>query len=163
MLALLKLIPLKDWAYAGIIAALLIGFGVFVSHERSIGEQKIEVADAALAAKQIELNTEKETHAQDVINTATEVYKNTLAAAPAPDAPHVFVCDRATAPSGSAVRPGASAGSSVDAGTHVPEESSVDIGPGLDTIGRDADAQVIALQSYIRACQAAGACKKDNN
>lgn len=158
MFALLKLIPLKDWAYAGIIAALLVGFGVFVHHERSIGEQKIETADAVLAAKQIELNTEKETHAQDVINTATNVYKNTLAAAPAADAPHVFVCDRATG--GSAVRPDASAGSSADAGTHVPEESSVDIGPGLDTVGRDADAQVIALQTYIRACQAAGACKK---
>lgn len=162
MLAILKLIPLKDWAYVGIITALLIGFGVFVHHERSIGEQKIETADAALAAKQIELNTEKETHAQDVINTATEVYKNTLAAAPAPDAPHVFVCDRATT-GASTVRADASAGSGADAAAHVPEESSVDIGPGLDTVGRDADAQVIALQAYIRSCQAAGACKKDNN
>ena len=160
MLALLKLIPLKDWAYAGIIAALLIGFGVFVHHERNIGEQKIETADAALAAKQIELNTEKETHAQDVINTATEVYKNTLAAAPAPDAPHVFVRECPAASSSGAVRPDASAGFGADANTHVPEESSVDIGPSLDTIGRDADAQVIALQAYIQACQAAGACRK---
>ena len=37
ILALLKLVPLKDWLYCGAIAALLIGFGVFVHHERSVG------------------------------------------------------------------------------------------------------------------------------
>lgn len=36
-MALLSLIPFKDWVYGGIIVALLIGFGVFVHHERTVG------------------------------------------------------------------------------------------------------------------------------
>lgn len=37
MSALLALIPGKDLLYGGLIVALLIGFGVFVHHERALG------------------------------------------------------------------------------------------------------------------------------
>jgi hypothetical protein len=47
----LSLIPIKDWIYVGIIAALLAGFAVFVHHERALGAQRIEAADAAATAK----------------------------------------------------------------------------------------------------------------
>jgi len=50
---MLGLIPIKDWAYLGIILALVIGFGVFVHHERVIGEQKIEAADKAATAREV--------------------------------------------------------------------------------------------------------------
>jgi hypothetical protein len=48
---MLGLLAVKDWAYLGIIAAL-IGFGVYWDHhERGIGEQKIEAADKAATEK----------------------------------------------------------------------------------------------------------------
>ena len=37
MSVLFGLLPVKDWCYIGAIVALLIGFGVFVHHERSVG------------------------------------------------------------------------------------------------------------------------------
>lgn len=66
MSALLALIPGKDLAYGAAIIALLIGFGVFVHHERSLGAaaevkvvQEASAKVQAAAAKQIaELNTQ---------------------------------------------------------------------------------------------------------
>lgn len=60
MTALLALIPGKDWLYCGAIAALLVGFGVYTHHERSLGAaaevkvvQQASAKVQAAAAKQI--------------------------------------------------------------------------------------------------------------
>lgn len=56
----LSLVPIKDWLYVGAIVALLIGFGVFVHHERSLGAaaevrvvQEASAKVQAAAAKQV--------------------------------------------------------------------------------------------------------------
>ena len=51
MLAFLRLVPLKDWLYAGIIAALLICFGLYTGHEREVGAARILEADTAALVK----------------------------------------------------------------------------------------------------------------
>lgn len=51
MLALLKLIPIKDWLYTGIIAALLIGFWYYTVHERELGAAREMAALQASSAK----------------------------------------------------------------------------------------------------------------
>lgn len=51
MLALLKLIPVTDWLYAGI-AFAVISFGLWgIHHERQVGAERIKVAVAAESAR----------------------------------------------------------------------------------------------------------------
>ena len=51
MLAFLKLVPLKTWLYVGVLVALLVSFGMYTSHERTIGAARILAADAAALVK----------------------------------------------------------------------------------------------------------------
>lgn len=156
-LALLRLVPLKDWIYGGIIVGLLVAFGCYTVHERHVGAAKIEAIDARAVKAQKAHNKEVETRAKTTIDSAAAQYKAAVAAPPARDAPHI-VCVNPRR--GGHVSGNAGDRPRVDAGTSVPEESTVDPGPALDTVGRDADAQVKALQAYVTACQAAGVCAK---
>lgn len=165
MLALLKLIPLKDWLYGGVIVALLIGFGVFVHHERNVGATSVITADAAAVAKQVAHNTEIETHAQQTVTQISETYAKAVAAPPAADAPHLWVRNNSlsTCPAGTnAGTPGSTDGGPVvsaavpSAGESAPD--AFDFGPPLDKSFETADAQIIGLQDYIKACQTAGIC-----
>lgn len=158
MLALLKLVPLKDWLYGSAISALLIGFTVYSAHERGVGVAHEKAAVTKAVAVQTAQTQKVVSNANLQIQAADAAVHAAMAVAPA-DSPSVVV--RYSTSAGACTVPAASsAGSGPDDSSHVPEESTVDIGPPLDTIGRDADSQVIYLQSYIRACQAAGYCGK---
>lgn len=64
MLALLKLVPVKDWIYTALIAVILsVGTAAWIKHdnaERAIGAAKIEKKDAALRAAAVALNKASE-------------------------------------------------------------------------------------------------------
>lgn len=168
MLALINLIPLKDWLYTGIIVAMLIVLGVFTSHERNVGREQIEAADAKVAQAQSIHNTEVEARAKAITQADAIVYHHVLAAPPAVDAPHVWLHDDSSC--ASPVPANVSAGPAIDAKADVPttgasgDESTVeharDIGPSLDKLLQDADSEVTALQEYILACQDEGVCLK---
>lgn len=85
MWALLKLIPLNDWLYAGLAVAVM-GFGLWgIHHEREIGAERIKVAVAAESAKVLAKATADNAAwkaAYDEKNEANQhAYANTLAAA----------------------------------------------------------------------------------
>lgn len=149
MLALLKLIPLKDWLYGGIIIAILSLFGWYTVHERNIGKADVHAVDAKLAAKQDAYNKLLESTELETVNVIAQKYQAAITA-PIPDSPHVVcVIPRPD------ILPQASAGpGSIDVAPDLSISDSVDIGPPLDTVGRDADAQVTALQDIIKAQQA---------
>jgi hypothetical protein len=74
-------------------------------------------------------------------------------AVPVTDAPHVLVCN--AAPARRPVQPAAGPGPVADAGPAVREAPPRDIGAPVVTVGRDADALVAGLQTYIsRVCLA---------
>jgi hypothetical protein len=168
MIALLKLIPLKDWLYAALITALVITFSVYSHHERVIGEQKVERADAKAVNAQIIHNTEVEARAKTLADTAAAIYKFESSLPPAVDAPHLWVrsdasCD-SPVPADVGTRSGADGSSDVSAARTPADDSTVehavDIGPSLDKLLQDADAEVRALQEYVRSCQDEGVCKR---
>src|ERR1700723_3265984 len=74
MPALLALVPVKDWIYAGIIASLLVAFGWYTLHERAIGEKKIEAADAKVVAAQVVHNEEVENVVKSKLSDALKDY-----------------------------------------------------------------------------------------
>lgn len=157
MLALLKLVPVKDWIYAGIIAALLALFGVYTVHERHIGEQKIETADARVVSAEKARDQAIQATALSEINVSVQKYQAAVTA-PTVSVPSI-VCHAALsgAVSGAAGSPGTGHDSS-----DVSESTGPDFDPAQHVleVGRQADAQVTLLQDYVRACQQAGLCKK---
>lgn len=163
MLALLKLVPLKDWSYLGVILGLLIAFGIWSSHERHVQAAKDATRDAALAAAQIARNEKVESHADQQITAAVDAFNKTEATpVPLVDIPRI-VCSAAVAPD---TVPGhGSSPSSSNGGAAVPEEGTVTHDPAFNPApavaqdGRDADAQIKLLQDYIHACMDAGICK----
>jgi hypothetical protein len=165
MLALLKLVPLKDWIYLGAILVLLTAFGWYTLHERQIGARNIEAADQRVVNAALIHNQEVETRAKTLTDAAVAQYKATLAAPPADDAPHLLcdtTPDRGPVPQDASAR-GRDHGSAAVPVSRAPDhessvEHAIDLGPALDKLHQDADAQVTALQTYIRACQAAGIC-----
>src|SRR5512146_3249580 len=54
ILALLKLVPLKDWLYIGAGLALTVGLLSYNHHERAIGRQQAANASAGTAIKALE-------------------------------------------------------------------------------------------------------------
>lgn len=66
LLALFKLIPLKDYLYGALVSALLIAFGVYTHHERTVG------AAHTIAAVEAESNRQKQVTAAAVKATATQ-------------------------------------------------------------------------------------------
>lgn len=153
---LFNLIPLKDKLY-GTLCIVILAVGVWVvHHERVVGADAVKAADARASAAQGKLAAEKDAHASDNATQAEKLYVDTTHE-PIPDSPHLLVCDQPR-PVAAAVR------TAVSPAARVPEADSTvehprDVGPALDAIGRDADAQVIFLQSILQSCVAAGACK----
>lgn len=78
------MLPIKDYVYIAAIIALLIGFGVFVKHERNIGEAK-EVAALKVSSDKLQAAADAKV-AQLTAQHATEVttikvnYENALTA-----------------------------------------------------------------------------------
>lgn len=142
MLALLKLVPLKDWLYIGCIAVLLAGFASYTVHERHVGEAVIEKKDAALKAAAVALNTASE-HLADIKEIQIETqFKYIVDSAPV--ASTGLVCHNAT-PSAEQPHAAASEGPSDPAAANVLPSGSFDPSGPLLTLLRDADAQVNAL------------------
>lgn len=157
--ALWGLIPTKDKLYALLIVAILVLCWLFVRHERAIGADTIRAAQNSAAVKQAAVAAEK-TATGSTNSTSAEVrYVSTINAA-IPDSPHLLVLD-ATAATAAVCAAG------YPTERDDPAESSVehprDVGPDLDKIGRDSDAQVAYLQSLIQSCVDIGACKFTTN
>lgn len=156
MLPLLKLIPLKDWVYGGIVVALLVCFGVYTHHERVIGEQKIETQDKALADAQKAKNKEIENGIANGIQTAVDKWKQAHPIpAPAP-VPHLL-CHAASG-SGSVPKGGSPASSSNGAGTTVPVspeqvDEGFDPAIAVSATGTAADTEIVRLKAKVTLLQ----------
>lgn len=139
-------LPLKDYIYAGVILTLLIAFGVYTSHERGIGEAKIKAQDAALAAAALQHNKDVQDFAALNSSKNGDHYVE-VTHQPIADSPRV-VCKRPVAPTvmpEATNRPGLPIAAADSA-----ETAPVDIGAPIDTVGRNADALITALQNQIR-------------
>lgn len=169
VLTALKAIPVKDWLYGSAIAALLGGGAYLIHHERTIGAQRVQAADQKAAQAQEVHNAEIESRAKALVSGSALAYKAALSSPPASDAPTVLVCSQPATASDTV--PGNASSRPLRHGEPaVPEpmapvgeqtvEHAVDIGPETDQRFHTADAQVTALQAYIRACQEAGICAK---
>jgi hypothetical protein len=141
MLALLKLIPLKDILWA----AALIGAVWFVYHK---GELRIEEKDAALRAAAIALN-KASAQLADIKEIQIERTYTHIVEAP-PVASTGLVCHAAAA-----VKPNTPTGGPEDpAKTNVLPTGSFDPSGPILTLLRDADAQVSALIDTVFALEA---------
>lgn len=156
MLALLALIPTKDKLYAVAILAILVGAVAFVRHERSVGADGVRTAVVKAEAAQAALAAEKTQHASDNALQAEKLFVGVTSAPPSPDAPHLFVHVNSSL---ATVCPSVDPSVSVNAAVSASADSEVDIGPPLDTVGRNSDAQVVFLQSLIKSCIDIGACE----
>ncbi|HEY5212260.1 MAG TPA: hypothetical protein VIJ38_04480 [Acidobacteriaceae bacterium] len=146
---MLSLIPFRDWVYLGIIAVLVIGGITFTVHERHIGEQKIEAADArAKSALDAEVKTQTATlqaAADKAAGDRDATQKSFDAYVAAHPVGAVFVCHNPNNGGSrlpAASRPGSSgarAGAGPAAVSEVPAGSpAVDISSALSTIVRAA-------------------------
>ena len=147
-------IPLKDYIYAAVIALLLIGFGLFVHHERGIGEAKVLAADAKVVAIQKAHDTDVQNAATAATSEAIKSYVKTIAKPVTGTAP-IRVLNGAlcrspvpAAASGNGAVAGAGSGADVSAADR---DAGQALSDGLVTVGRDADAEVIALQTEVAA------------
>jgi hypothetical protein len=161
MSALLAIFGVKDVVYLGIILAGIAGgtvaWKVHDFHERTLGEQRIEAADAKAATIQTKHDADVAAAATAASTKAIEDYHEALAAVDVP-APSI-VCHAAS--SGS-VPVAAGTAARGDGSTAVPAESTVPFDPSLGILANDkqADAQVTLLQSLIHSYQAAGVVAK---
>lgn len=157
--ALLSLIPGRAWLYTTIVALIIGGLGTFAIHERAAQHKKDVAVQVEATQKQAVKVKEVETHAKSEVQNDMEEYHKAVAAHPASDAPHI-VC----------ARPGKQLLADAGAGPVGPPKPAVptagtkdsgqfDPGPALDKLHQNADAQVKALQAYIKACQEAKICR----
>jgi hypothetical protein len=153
---MLALIGIKDWIYAGVIAVILASGVWFVHHERVIGAQKIEAADAKLAATQSAYVAQAQKLANAAQTKIGETYEDTIRA-PVTNAPVARLClapGSRTVPATARTHPGpasAPVGGSADTSNVT---AGPDIGLKLVTIGHDADALITALQAENAALRA---------
>jgi|ERR1019366_2167279 hypothetical protein len=143
--------PIKDYIYAACILVLVIGFSLFIRHERSVGEAKVVAADQKAVAAQVERNTAVQTVANVATQLAQVNYEHTIVA-PVVNAPvPVRLCNLAlrsralpepavAVPSGSPTTDIGSTNADSTAELQRFADSAV-------AIARDADARVIALQA----------------
>lgn len=158
MLAILKLLPLKDWCYLAVIVALVAAFAYYTHHERALGAQTIITLDRAAVAKQAAAVAKVESNASQSISAAQAAYAAAVAARPAPVAG--LVC-HLTAPRRAVPHDARATGGGNDTASVPVESTGPAFNPSAGILENDAraDAQVTLLQSYVRACQAAGVCK----
>lgn len=148
--------PIKMYLY-GALAALLLGLGIAAYvHVLHVGEAKIEAKDKVIEEQRTAIANAAELHTKDVQALAQklsddigETFETTIAK-PIVDSPHV-VCVKPAATSRGSQLPGASGSAPGDHGeANGPSQDSGDIGPPLDIVGRDADAQITALQEQVQ-------------
>jgi len=156
--ALWARIPTKDKLYALAIGLLIGGFLWWNHHERAVGAANLASMQRHAAEAQAKSATAK-INVGATNSTSAEVHYVSTINAAIPDSPHLLVLDHTSAACAVSVSDDSPAG--------IPAaESSVehprDVGPDLDKIGRDSDAQVIFLQSLLKSCVDIGACKVTN-
>lgn len=155
-LALLKLIPVKDWVYGALIAVLLAAFGWYTYHERQIGRQTIELADKKLADAQAAKNKETEDGISKGIQTALDKWKQDHPIPPPAPIPHL-VCHNS--PSGAVVPQGrGSANTGNGIGTAVPispesTDAGFDPAQAVSSTGTEADTEIIRLKAKVTLLQ----------
>jgi hypothetical protein len=145
--ALLAGIGLKDYLYGALILAVITaGTTWYIHHnhvEQAIGQQTVLDADKKLADMTAKRNVAVTAAAQTLSDNLGATLAQTYASPPV-SSPHVLcitatTSGRSNVPASTRDRPLAPEASDV------PTASPVDIGPPLDTVGRDADANVNAL------------------
>ena len=134
-----------------VVAASYIAVDLLARHHAT---QACEAKDTAAAVKQeSKVAAEVAAAIPEVKREAEQLHETT--SHPVTDAPHVRVCPAAKSPHPSEVLPAPTPGPEPDAAASLRIEDSPDIGAPLVTVGRDADAQIAALQSYVeRVCHA---------
>lgn len=143
----------------GIVATLMAAFATYTVHERNIGKAEIRAEQAKTVAAAKIKKGEVEKRAQEMANVLVGAYSKAISAPPAPDAPRL----RCRAPESTARVPANGGAGQVDHGkADVPATGAKDFdpGPAIDTLLRNDDAQIEALQKYIETCQQLGMCKK---
>lgn len=152
MLALLKLVPLKDWLYLSLIVALLGGFASYTIHERHVGEAKIEAAEAKAVTKANDVVAKDDAAAATTESTDAIIYEKAVAVPALGDIG--IVCKRA---SGSVSLPAPDSQQRTDA-----RDAAADspVGPAYDPSGAaltraaQADAQIVYLQGRVHELEA---------
>lgn len=153
--ALFSLIPGKDLFYGVLILGVLCLLSYEVHYLKAEGAARQVAADTKLAAEVTAHNTDLQTAAAKASAALEDQYETDIAATPAAPVPHVL-CNR-VAP-GRNVVPQA-AGRSPDPsaytgpGIQTPSNGgadSIDVGPPLTVAGKNADAQIKALQADVQ-------------
>lgn len=148
-------IPLKDYVYLGAIIVLLIAFGLFVHHERVIGEQKVEAADAKAVAAQVQRDETIQAAAAVATAINEGAYDHAITTPVAAVAP--IQCLRLSAQrlgTVPAAAPGDQSGNTgaLNGSANTPSAQTLpDLATILVQIGHDADAQILALQGDLAA------------
>jgi hypothetical protein len=146
----LALIGIKDYIYAAIIAVILAGGAWEYHHIESIGEQKIEVADAKVEAARAALVAQAEKLASAKNTQIGETYEKGIGT-PVTNVPTtVRLCNnapsRVAVPAAARSDPGptspADSGTADTSGTPDPRIAK------LIQIGHDANVTITALQAY---------------
>lgn len=152
LLLFLKKIPLREWAYVALIAALATALIVFAQHERRVQRDKDQAAQKRVDAAAIVHNVEVEKRAGVMAQQLASAYHTALAAPPAP-AP-ALVC-RAAAPVPQHVHQSQGSAAAGPAG-NAPAPGGAEDSPAFDPSpavirdGADANAQILYLQGYIK-------------
>jgi hypothetical protein len=147
--ALLALVPVKDWIYGGIIAALLAGFGYYTIHERDVQKAK----DFAAAARAVAAANKKvgadNAQAQTTETSNALIYKQAVAIPPVGDLG--IMCQHTgssvSLSKADGVAATAAGNQSADSGSG---PASFDPSGAILTRARDADAQIAYLQSRVK-------------
>ena len=155
MPALLALVPVKDWIYAGIIASLLVAFGWYTLHERAIGEKKIEAADAKVVAARVVHNEEVENVVKSKLSDALKDYE-LAPIVPVAAAIPKLVCyssgGSALSGRGGPVSAGDGAGVAVPAAAAA-TDAGFDPAPAISADGLDADKEILRLRAKVKLLQ----------
>lgn len=151
MLALIKLIPLKDWLYTAIIIVLAF----FLWRVYHAGEAKIEASDAKFAAAQVVKTQEVESRVKSGIAEALAKF-NATPAPPPPAAQPSVVCyapNSSKVPNrGLSASGGDGAGGTVSFSTAKADEG-FNPAPAISADGQAADAEIIRLKAKVTLLQ----------
>jgi hypothetical protein len=142
--------PIRDYIYAGALVVLLIGFGLFVHHERAIGEAKVISADQKAAAIAEQRDTALTAAAALANNISEGKYEKIIQSPPVRVAAPVGLCH--SAPDASMPSTAGSDQGGSNAADNGNEDASIvstlsDFATNAVKIAVDADAQIAALQA----------------
>jgi hypothetical protein len=152
----LALIPVKDWIYAGIIAALLAGFGWYTVHERNLGAAH-EVAALKTSSDKLQQQTAVQTaELQAKATMAEQAYDKEVNNLNSLPTPIVRLCNNATNSGRVVPKAGATIAGDGDTGPAAPGIQPVpsgnsegpDIGSMLSALAARADQVSATLREY---------------